>query len=271
MKHKPIARPREWAFGVSMQTYTKVYYKSVLIGSEPSAREIIPIVLELIQPESIVDVGCGNGDWLSVFREFGIENILGMDGEWVDVRGLRIPVDSFRSVDLKAPFNVEEQFDLVISLEVAEHIPDESADTFIESLCRLGPVILFSAAIPHQGGTNHVNEQWQDYWARSFMTKGYVAIDCIRKRIWNNENVEWWYAQNIILYVKENYMESQPALKNEYRINKNNQLSIVHPKLYLDKVKRANPKHVIHVALAGAKDAMKKNVSHLLRRIGLSG
>jgi SAM-dependent methyltransferase len=271
MRPRPVARPREWAFGVSMQTYTKLFYESVLSGSEPSAREIIPIVLELIHPESVVDVGCGKGDWLCVFREFGIENILGIDGGWIDVKELRIPSDSFRSVDLRAPFDVEGQFDLVISLEVAEHIPGESADTFIASLCRLGPVVLFSAAIPKQGGTSHVNEQWQDYWARSFLAKGYVAIDCIRKRIWGNENVEWWYAQNIILYVRENHLESQPALKNEYEINKDNQLSIIHPKHYLDKVKQASPKVVIHVALADAKVAMKKNIGLLLRRMGLSG
>jgi SAM-dependent methyltransferase len=252
-----------------MNSYTKQYYESVLNGSRSSAREIVPIILKLIDPKSVVDVGCGNGDWLSVFREFGIEEVLGIDGDWVDVRELKIPVDRFRSVDLKSPFKVEEQFDLVISLEVAEHIAGVSADTFIESLSRLSSVILFSAAIPHQGGTGHINEQWPDYWVRYFQIKDYVAIDCIRKRVWNNKNVEWWYAQNMILFVKEDYLESHSELKKEYKINKDNQLSIVHPKLYLDKVKRANPGFVLHVALAGAKDALKNHLAFLLRRIGL--
>ena len=56
------------------------------------------------------------------------------------------------------------KFDLVLSLEVAEHLPSECAEAFVESLVNLGPVILFSAAIPYQGGENHVNEQWPEYW-----------------------------------------------------------------------------------------------------------
>ena len=251
-----------------MRSYSKHFYESVLSGSLSSAREIVPVILELIQPERIIDVGCGNGDWLYVFREFGVEDILGIDGDWVDVGELRIPVDRFRAVDLKSPFRVEEQFDLVISLEVAEHIPSESADTFVESLSSLGQVILFSAAIPHQGGTNHLNEQWPDYWARCFQMRGYVAIDCVRKRVWNNEKVEWWYAQNMILFVKEDYLEGQPRLKKEHALSKDNQLSIVHPRLYLEKVRRTRPGSVLHVALAGAKDAMKDNFTYLLTRIG---
>jgi SAM-dependent methyltransferase len=252
-----------------MRAYTKEFYQSVLSGSTSSAREIVPLIFELIQPHRVIDVGCGTGDWLQVFREFGVEEILGIDGDWVDISELRIPADCFRVVDLTSGFSVEGQFDLVISLEVGEHIASESADAFVGSLSCLGPVILFSAAIPHQGGTNHFNEQWPDYWVQLFQMKGYVAIDCIRKRVWNNEKVEWWYAQNIILFVKEDYLESQPRLKKEHTLCRDNQLSIVHPRLYLDKVRRTRPGVVLHVALAEAKDAMKYNITYLLSRIGL--
>lgn len=252
-----------------MQSYSKHYYESVLAGSLASAREIVPVILDLVQPENVIDVGCGNGDWLQAFREFGVEDILGIDGDWVDPSKLRIPADRFRAVDVKLPFSIEGQFDLVISLEVAEHMTAESAQTFVESLSRLGPVVLFSAAVPHQGGTNHLNEQWPDYWARLFQTKRFFAIDCIRKRVWNNEKVEWWYAQNMILFVREDYLESKPKLKQEHRLNKDNQLSIVHPRLYLDKVKHTSLGSILHVALADAKDAMKDNLTHLLNRIGV--
>lgn len=102
---------------------------------------------------------------------------------------LEIPEERFLSFELNNPFRIDRQFDLVISLEVAEHLPKECAATFVDSLTRLGPVILFSAAIPFQGGTDHINEQWLDYWAKYFQEKGYVAIDCIRKRIWQNDKV----------------------------------------------------------------------------------
>jgi len=252
-----------------MQNYTKPFFESVLAQSLSSAREIVPIILELIQPKRIVDVGCGNGDWLSAFRELGVEDVYGIDGDWVDVNRLKIPIERFSPVDLKYPFDLKDQFDLVISLEVAEHIPRESAEAFVDSLCRLGSIILFSAAIPHQGGTNHLNEQWPDYWARIFQMKGYVAIDCIRKRVWSNEKVDWWYAQNMILFVSEDCLKNNSKLMREHELSQHNQLSLVHPKLYLDKVRRTNPATVLHVMLAGAKDTMKDNVSYFLRSIGV--
>jgi hypothetical protein len=99
--------------------------------------------------------------------------------------------------------------------------------------------------------------------------KRYVAVDCIRKRIWNNEKVEWWYAQNMLLFVREDYLEGQPRLKKEHMLSKDNQLSIVHPRLYLEKVRRASPGSALHIALAGAKDVMKDNITYLLTRLGV--
>ncbi len=216
-----------------MSSYTKHFYKYHREGSRQSAREIVPLILELIQPERVIDVGCGAGIWLSVFQEYGVEDVWGIDGDWVDTRMLQIPEERFFPFDLKKPFQLDKQFDVVMSLEVAEHLPGECAATFVDSLTRLGPVVLFSAAIPFQRGTHHLNEQWPDYWARHFQEKGYVAIDCIRKKIWQNDDVEWWYAQNILMFVRQNYLESHPVLKKEFEYTNPSQLSIIHPKLYL--------------------------------------
>jgi len=142
--------------------------------------------------------------------------------------------------DLRKPFQEEKKFDLVISLEVAEHLPRECSGVFIESLTRLGPVIIFSAAIPFQGGTDHVNEQWPDYWARRFNEKDFMAVDCIRKKIWQNDNVFYWYAQNILMYVKRDYLEVHPELREEFEKTNLSQLSIVHPKQYLEIGNRKN-------------------------------
>ena len=113
---------------------------------------------------------------------------------------LEIPTDRFLALNLSQPLPIKQQFDLVVSLEVAEHLPCECAKVFVESLVKLGPVILFSAAVPFQGGTNHVNEQWPEYWAKLFQEQGYVAIDCIRNKIWQNDRVKWYYAQNILVF-----------------------------------------------------------------------
>jgi len=218
------------------ESYARDFYKQYEEGSKKSAQEIIPIVLDIVQPKTVVDVGCGIGTWLSVFREMGIEDVRGVDGDWVDKSMLLIPEDRFISADLREPLQLGRQFDLVMSLEVAEHLPTEYSGTFVDSLTGLGPVVLFSSAIPFQGGTHHINEQWPEHWVKLFKERGYEPIDTIRRRVWQNENVDMWYAQNVLLFVKQDHLEADPKLKRELEKTDTSQLSIVHPKIYLKSI-----------------------------------
>src|SRR6267142_2976236 len=145
--------------------YTKQFYEEHRDGAKRSAEVIAPLVLELLHPRSIVDIGCGDGNWLAVFCKLGVQDVLGIDGDYVERNLLQIPQNSFRSIDLSQPFNLGRTFDLAISLEGAEHLPAACAESFVKSLTRLAPFVLFSAAIPSQGGENHLNEQWPDVWA----------------------------------------------------------------------------------------------------------
>lgn len=218
-----------------MQSYTENYYNYIEEGAQLSAREIVPLVLELVQPKSVIDVGCGTGEWLSVFKEQGVEDIWGVDGSYLPQKLLKIPEERFIPFDLKQPVHMDRKFDLVVSLEVAEHLPSECAETLVGSLTELGLVVLFSAAIPYQGGENHPNEQWPEYWAKRFRDKGYVVIDCLRRKIWGNEQVQPWYAQNTFIFAAQEHLEKQPALSKEYELPAP-PLSIVHPKTYLEKI-----------------------------------
>lgn len=209
--------------------YTEGFYKALHESSRSSARQIVPLILELTQPQSVVDVGCGLGVWLSVFEEFGVEEYLGIDGDHVNQCALEIPRDNFLSFDLRNPLQLDRKFDLVLSLEVAEHLPVECAETFIDSVTSLGPVVLFSAAIPLQGGSNHVNEQWPHYWAQHFHKRGYLVVDCLRKKMWNNENVEPWYAQNMLIFVRQDRIDGYPLLERELERMDVSRLAMVHP------------------------------------------
>ena len=216
-------------------SYTRDFYQLIGEGTRTSAREVIPLLLDLLQPslpKSVVDVGCGTGSWLAAFHKLGIADCLGIDGDYVDRTILQIPLNQFQSADLKQPLQINRKFDLAISLEVAEHLPATCAENFVNSLTQLAPVILFSAAIPFQGGVEHVNEQWPQYWVYYFQKNGYAVIDCLRKKIWNNDKVEPWYAQNILMFVKQEYLSGYPRLVNEYQNTDLNQLAIVHPNIY---------------------------------------
>ena len=137
------------------------------------------------------------------------------------------------SSDISLPLNlVEKPFDLVISVEVAEHIECSKVDTYLENLVHLGEVILFSAAIPWQGGLHHVNEQWPSYWVERFALKGYIPVDCLREKIWSDEDICPHYRQNLMFFIKETSIERYSALKNEIAMGKSRVLDLVHPEYY---------------------------------------
>lgn len=222
--------------------YTADFFKKNQTSSHKSAVEIVPLVLDLVTCNSIIDVGCGDGIWLKVFQEHGVENILGVDGDYITPEILTIAKENFLSFDLTQKLKLDRQFDLVISLEVAEHLPPEFSDTFIDSLTSLGSCILFSAAIPYQPGNNHINSQWQDYWVDLFQKRGYVAIDCIRPKVWDNKQVSYWFAQNTFIFFKKDELESNPKLSKESSVHRTLLTSVVHPKLYNKIAKQTDPK-----------------------------
>jgi SAM-dependent methyltransferase len=212
--------------------YPEGFYRSKREGALRSAREIVPVIMELAKPNSVIDVGCGTGCWLEVFHEHGVTDFLGVDGSYVDRSMLEIPEERFLSFDLSRPLKLDRRFDLVVSLEVAEHLPPESADIFVESLTQLGPVILFSAAIPLQRGTGHLNEQWPEYWVERFECRNFAVADAVRRRIWNNARIEWWYVQNALVFVHRNFLQNVSALAEEAASTERSCLALVHPRLF---------------------------------------
>jgi SAM-dependent methyltransferase len=144
-----------------------------------------------------VDVGCGRGSWLIAFQESGAQDVFGVDGLPPETSLLRS--DQYQRLDLRGPLVVPRRFDLCLCLEVAEHLPARKADRLVEELTALAPVILFSAAIPGQGGPGHVNERWPDYWTKKFQGRGYHVFDIVRPLIDGAGDVAWWYQQNLLL------------------------------------------------------------------------
>lgn len=215
------------------ETYSNDFYRERHENTLYAANTILSILLPLTGPvNSAIDVGCGVGTWLSVMRDRGAERVVGLDGGWVDPGLLEIPRECFREFDLGGTenFRTEEKFDLAISLEVAEHLPPENAEDFVGLLTGLSPRVLFSAAIPGQGGLHHVNEQWPRYWAGLFFDRGYEVHDIIRPRIWNDERIPRCYRQNILFFcsreVSAGFGEFEPCPMP---------LDVVHPSLYRDR------------------------------------
>jgi len=187
-----------------MKTHEILYIHNESVHNTKAAQAFLPYLFDIIKPNSVLDVGCGIGTWLKVLNRAGVERILGIDGEYVDTNNLHIDILNFIGADLRKKIDLKEKFDLVISLEVAEHLPSSSAEQFISTLTQHSDVILFSAALKGQGGQHHLNEQSFDYWVHKFNERGYVVLDLFRNRIWNNDSIDWWYRQNTFLVVNQN-------------------------------------------------------------------
>ncbi len=201
-----------------------IYVHDEIVHNSGAASQVLPILFELYRPNSIIDVGCGLGNWIEVAKKLGVNDIIGVDGDYVNRSLLKISENEFVEKNLLESFDLGRKFDAAICLEVAEHLPESSADILIESLTRHADVIMFSAAIPGQGGQNHINEQWPTYWQKIFANYGFVMLDFFRPKIWNNPNIERWYRQNMFLVVKEGH-----ALQKNID---NQALAFVHPELF---------------------------------------
>jgi len=225
-----------------MKDYDEIFYNGQKEGSLKSARKVLPILMQLTDINSVIDVGCGLGTWLSVFNELGVEDIIGMDGSWVNRERLYIKKEKFIETDLENPIEISRKFDLAMSLEVAEHLSESNAENFVKYLTNLSHMVLFSAAIPNQGGTNHINEQWPDYWINLFKKNDFYVLDWIRGQVWNDSDIEVWYRQNIFLFINKNifndFNSNLPPYKHFY--------SFVHPERYSCKIDYLNDKLKYH-------------------------
>lgn len=209
--------------------YTADYYRETEPLARSSARVVVPWLVDILHPKSVVDVGCGTGVWLSEFVRLGISDVIGVDGEWVDISQLTIASERFIPADLGRPLDLGRQFDLALSLEVAEHLPPEAADQFVDSIVTLAPVVVFSAAAPGQGGEQHLNERWPSYWSEVFGRRGYTVVDCLRDRLWTDVRVARWYAQNMLLFASSDAVEAHPPLRGHPKAGVR-PLPLVHPR-----------------------------------------
>lgn len=204
--------------------YDEVFFQTKLNQSKYTSEIFYKILREQIGDiKSTLDIGCGTGSWLKNFSIFGVNDILGID-YYVDLNFLEIPKDKFKKLDLSKPLDLKRKFDVILCLEVAEHIPVTASNTLIDSLVKHSDYIVFSAAIPGQGGCNHINEQWQEYWVRKFASNNYTALDCFRPKLWNDNKIPFWFKQNTLLYYNK-----------ERNINQNinsSIINIVHPDLF---------------------------------------
>jgi SAM-dependent methyltransferase len=219
--------------------------------SASAAAAVVPLVIRIAHPRSVLDVGCGNGVWLTTFAMHAIDDVLGIDvapPEMVD-----LPADRYRQVDLDGDFALDRRFDLAVCLEVGEHLQPGSAERLVTNLVRAAPVVVFSAAIPGQGGIGHVNEQWPDWWRALFESHGYRQHDLLRASLWDDARVSFWYAQNTFVYAEPTWSaHSSPTSSFPERV--------VHPGLLAQARRPASARGQLLALSRAVRDAVRRRL-----------
>ena len=222
-----------------MTPYSPEFFATQSGRSLLSARVVLGELFRIFRPHSVLDVGCGVAPWLSAAQELGVTELQGIDGDYVVRKQLLIdpvyfiPADleQQRLTDVLAPGR---RFDLAMCLEVAEHLSFMRAPGLVEDLTSLSDVVLLGAAIPFQGGEHHVNEQWPEYWALMFRKAGFACADFLRPKVWAHADVDWWYAQNTLVFYRED--SAAAAILAPYRVPEGCSLALVHPNNYLNQI-----------------------------------
>jgi hypothetical protein len=240
--------------------YGDAFYDGHMAGSYRSA-QLYSKFLSMVYPAvSVVDVGCGRGAWLKAFKESGASRISGFDGAWNSQRKMIEDSIVFQACDLNKPIIVDERFDLAMSLEVAEHLEPASASTFVKSLVGLSDVVMFGAAFVEQGGTDHLNERENSYWAGLFASHKYLAFDIFRPVFWGDSRVEYWYQQNTFLYVrKDSGAMATITSKGLFPMKNLRFMDCLHPDLYLRRGQnRTGFRRYVQMAVEALTTSMKR-------------
>ena len=201
--------------------YDEEFFTTIREGIQRSAEALVPVLLDVYRPGTVVDVGCGEGWWGREFHRQCDATVIGLDGH------PRNTVIDVADHDLEQPMGRLDRFDLALCLEVAEHLSPGRAGSFMSELCRLADVVVFSAAIPGQGGTGHLNEQWPAYWVQLFEANGFVVTGNLRYRIWQDDRIENWYRQNLLIACHADHDLASDELFDDRPV-----LPLVHPVLY---------------------------------------
>ena len=193
----------------NLELYNEEFYKINAKESYDSAMKIINILKKYYLPNSVLDLGCGVGTWLKAWRDNGTSKVLGFDTNAMPENALYIPSEMLKRINFETEeINIDSEFDLAMSLECFEHISAKNEDSVFNTLTKASDLILFSAAIPYQVGTNHINCHKLSYWVNKFKNKGYSCYDIIRPECLKYSlDVGPWYMQNILVFARNNKKE----------------------------------------------------------------
>lgn len=217
---------------MSEEIYTEVFWEMNARHATALAGPVAEYLADRISVRSLVDLGCGQAIILArVAVRCNAKELMGIDGSYAASR-VRIPPNRFLPLDLETAnlhMLVQNSFDLAMCLEVVEHLTFPAADRIIDWMCGHASVILFSAAIPGQGGYGHINEQWPSYWIERFKRRDFEVDGAVRAALWDRQEIPCYYRQNLLMFYRRGTV--MRVAGSDFTQD------VVHPELYTDKTR----------------------------------
>ncbi|MFC1753745.1 methyltransferase domain-containing protein [Thermoproteota archaeon] len=186
--------------------YNGSFFDKNLKMNMPIASRMVNVLVSHFNPKSVVDVGCGNAEFLSCFQKKGVE-VKGYEGSAHAIARCVIDKRLVEKFDLRNHIDSNRTYDLAMCLEVAEHIEKIFSAKLVENLVGLSSIVVFTAAPPGQGGHFHINEQPREFWFNLFRSKGFEFDAGMTEKIKNDfkeKDVLWWYSANLMIFIKRN-------------------------------------------------------------------
>ncbi len=186
--------------------YDENYYLQRREQAQRSANIMAEYIVRDLAPADVLDAGCATGDLLGALRSFGVP-ARGLEYSNAALKICWVQGLTAKRFNLeKDLFSDQDHADVIVSTEVAEHLPESAAEHYVDQLSNAGRWVVFTAAPPGQGGLDHVNEQPRAYWEEKFLRRGFQIdqdLTSAWQRAWEDLPITGHYRNNLMLFRRQ--------------------------------------------------------------------
>jgi SAM-dependent methyltransferase len=200
-----------------MTLYQTDYFDEGIFSTDYGA--LAGAIFSAYKPKKIIEFGCGPGHLTRALAKLGA-SVVALDAfsspDFGDYPNVKFDKIDLNDSALLSRFLTGKQFDMAICTEVAEHLQPSSSEHLIRCLTGCAPVVIFSAAIPHQGGHGHINCADRGFWHGLFVKYDFKVVDSLRKKLRGNESLAIWYKLNVLDYIstQRDVITEEDVIKN---------------------------------------------------------
>lgn len=224
-----------------------------------NARKVLQPVFGILGvPNSFLDIGGGAGSWCAAAKNLGVQRVRLVDACPPNQVIPELSQEEQVQANLEEGIPNQGQFDLVICIEVIEHLTDHAASRLIKQMTSFSNFILFSAAIPGQGGIGHISERLHEYWHNKFSQFKFDKYDVIRPMLISRSDISSIHRQNLFIYAKKECSHSLadlPQICDDMELIRAEHLKSLYHKEPID----------LRTALGSIPNALKRSIG---RRVG---